>query len=205
MDDKELDSCIKNFKRTNDNLYFEKIYRVFFQKIYRFVLLSISDHQVAESITIDVFYNVYRYLIKVNIDSASFNGWIYKIARNMIIDYYRKEARHNQTQSLEQYKEFRESDDLNEKRKIDKSLIINDSVNDSIEKTLKERIDHEFTNQHLLKAIDSLPDIQKQVLILRFAEELDYKTIGTIINKRELAVRAIKFRAISKIKELMAK
>lgn len=205
MDDIELDFCIKNFKKTGDNLYFEKIYRLFFQKIYRFVLLNISDTQAAEGITIDVFYNVYRYLAKTNINSGNFRGWIYKIARNMIIDYYRKEAKHSQTQSLEHYMETMQSDDLDDFGKIDKSLIVNNPANSFMEKNFKNNVESEFANQDLLKALDCLPEIQKQVLILRFVEELDYKTISMIINKSEFTVRAIKFRAISKLKELMAK
>jgi len=160
---------------------------------------------VAESIAVDVFYNVYRYLAKVNICSANFKSWIYKIAHNMIIYYYRKEEKHSKTQSLEQYMETKQSNDLGDIGKIDKSLIINNSTNDFIENSSRGYVEFEFANKHLLKALGSLPDIQKQVLILRFVEELDYKTIGKIINKSELTVRAIKFRAISKLKDLMAK
>ena len=110
MDNKELDLCIGSFKKTGDNLYYEKIYRLFFQKIYRFVLLNISDSHAAEDITVDVFYKVYRYITKVHLNSASFRPWLYKIARNLIIDYYRKEAKHKQSQSLEKYLEEKQSD-----------------------------------------------------------------------------------------------
>jgi len=201
MDDKELDHCIKSFKKTGDNLYYEKIYRFFFQKIHRFVLLNISDSQAAEDITVDVFYNVYRYMTKVHLNSASFKPWIYKITRNLIIDYYRKEAKHKKSQSLEQYLEDKQSDGLGEEGKVDKSFVV-ESFMDSDSTDL---IESQFTNHDILKGLYSLPDIQKQVIILRFVEELNYKSIGLIINKNELAVRAIKFRAISRLKELMVK
>jgi len=200
MDDRELDYCIKSFKRTGDNLYYEKIYRYFFQKIYRFVLLNNSDNQAAEDITIDVFYKVYRYITKVQISSESFKPWIYKIARNLIIDYYRKEVIHKKSQSLEQYLEHKQSDNSENAERTDSSLIENNSA----ENILGRSVESEFTNQYLLKGLDSLPDIEKQVIILRFVEGLDYKSIGLIVNKNELAVRAIKFRAISKLKELLA-
>ncbi|MBM3702272.1 MAG: RNA polymerase sigma factor [Actinobacteria bacterium] len=201
MDDIELNNCIKSYKKTKDNVYYEKIYRYFFQKIYRFVLLNISDNQAAEDITVDVFYKVYRYIIKVHLNSASFKPWIYKIARNLIIDYYRKEAKHKKNQSLEQYLEDKQSDGSEDVEKTDIFLIENNSA----ENRLDESVESEFTNQDLLKGLGSLPDIQKQVIILRFVEGLDYKSIGLIINKNELAVRAIKFRAISRLKELLNK
>jgi len=201
MNDKELELCIKNFKKTGDNSHFEKIYRFFFKKIYRFVLLNISDSQTAESITSDVFYNVYRNLAKVRLNSGSFRAWVYKIARNLIIDYHRKEEKYKEVRSLEQYLETGQSDDLNGLESVDKSLIAGDFK----EKSPGEYIDSEFRDPELLAGLNSLDEMQKQVLILRFVEDLDYKTIGRIIGKSELATRAIKFRAISKLKEHMTK
>jgi RNA polymerase sigma-70 factor (ECF subfamily) len=188
MDDKELDSCIKRFKKTGDNLYFEKIYRFFFQKIYRFVLLNTSDRHMAEDITVDVFYKVYKYMSKINLNPISFKPWIYKIARNLIIDYYRKDKRQIKSQSF---------DSLDNTNSIN-SLTISDI---SIENNSTELNEALFNNPKLLEGFRSLSDIQRQVIVLRFLEELDYKTIGMIINKREFAVRTIKYRAITKLKE----
>lgn len=188
MDDRELNSCIKRFKKTGDNLYFEKIYRSFFQKIYRFVLLNTSDNHMAEDITVDVFYKVYKYMSKIHLNSISFKPWIYKIARNLIIDYYRKEKRQIKSQSFE---------NLDNTNSID-NLIISDVSIENNSTELKESL---FKNPELLDGLHSLTEMQRQVIILRFVEELDYKTIGMIINKREFAVRTIKFRAITKLKE----
>ena len=201
MNDRELDSHIRNYKKTGDNAYYEKIYRFFFQKIYRFVLLNVSDSHAAEDITSEVFYKVYRYIKKVHLNSASFKPWIYKIARNLIIDYYRKEVKHQQNQSLEKYLEDKQYDSSEDAEKIDKSLIENNFE----ENTLDESFQSEFSNKDLLKGLNCLPEIQKQVIILRFVEELDYKSIGMIVNKSEFTVRAIKFRAISRLKELLIK
>ncbi|MBN1298795.1 MAG: RNA polymerase sigma factor [Actinobacteria bacterium] len=201
MDDRELNHCIKSYKKNGDNAYYEKIYRYFFQKIYRFVLLNISDIQAAEEIAVDVFFKVYRYMAKANLSSASFKPWMYKIARNLIIDYYRKEAKNNKSQSLEQYLEDRQSDDIEDVKKIDRSFIESNSAENFPDGT----VESEFTNEKLLKGLQSLPDIQKQVIILRFIEGLDYKSIGLIINKNEISVRAIKFRAILRLKELLVK
>ena len=169
MDDKELEYCIKSFKKTGDNLYYEKIYRLFFQKIYRFVLLNISDNQTAENITVDVFYNVYRYMTRVHLNSASFKPWIYKIARNLIIDYYRKEAKHKKSQSLEQYLEDKQLDGLEDKEKVDKFLIVENFQ----EKGSNDLMETQFTNHDLLKGLCGLPDMQylhKAALRIKFVE-----------------------------------
>ncbi len=212
MDNKELDLNIRNFKKKGNDLYFENIYRYFFKKIYRYILLSINDKQTAESITVDVFFNIYKYLSKIKINSKNFKPWIYKIARNLTIDYFRKEKKHNRNQSLEEIKEQLNNNEhmgfINNKY----DYLANDLVSDNLsskeefknlnfDKILKSKI----TNQKLLKCLNLLPEVQKQVLILRFIEELDYKSIGIIINKSEAVTRAIKFRAILKLKELLSK
>ncbi|MDD5659985.1 MAG: RNA polymerase sigma factor [Actinomycetota bacterium] len=201
MDDKELDFCIKSFKNTGDNAYYEKIYRFFFKKIYRFVFLNISDKLMAEDITIDVFFKVYTYISRANLNSTSFKPWIYKIARNLIIDYYRKEEKFKKNLSLEQYMEEKQIKNFEDAEKIDDFLAIDDFT--SSEFTESDSL--KFDNPDLLIALSNLSDIQRQVIILRFVEELDYKSIGLIINKNEFTVRTIKFRAILKLKEQLAK
>lgn len=201
MDDKELDFCIKSFKKNGDNACYEKIYRFFFKKIYRFVFLNISDKSMAEDITVDVFFKVYTYMPRVNLSSVSFKPWIYKIARNLIVDYYRKEEKFKKNLSLEQYieeKQIKNSEDID---KIDYSLIADDFAANGF----TESIGLKFDNPDLLVALSNLPEIQRQVIILRFVEELDYKSIGLIINKNEFTVRTIKFRAILKLKEQLVK
>lgn len=195
MDKKELDFCIRNFKRTGDNSYYEKIYRYYFPKIYRFVLLNIYDRQTAQEITADVFYKVYIYMSKVKLNASSFKPWVYKIAKNLVIDLYRKETKIKQNKSLEQFLQDRVSDNLEYDR-----LLVADSFEQSSPGRL---VNSEFTNKDLLKGLESLTDIQRQVIIYRFIEDLDYRSIGAIINKSELAVRAIKYRAILKLKETM--
>ena len=201
MDDRELDSCIKSFKRTGDNLYYEKIFRYFFSRILRFVLLNISDRHLAEDITVDVFYRVYRHMPQLNLDSARFKAWVYKIARNLIIDYHRKAGRQQENLSFQQYMEENQPDYLDKGGIIEDKPIENSPIPNSIDGSITP----EFNDQNLLNSLDKLPEIQKQVIILRFVEELDYRTIGTIVGKSEMTVRAIKFRAIMRLKELLIK
>ena len=199
MDDKQLDSHIRNFKKTGENIFFENIYRFFFPKILRFTALNVSNMQAAEEISSEVFVKVYRHLGKLNLNAPAFKAWLYKIARNLIIDFYRKEARSVKKVSLEQYLEEKSIPDEGINAKTDRNLVVENDENHLFEGFDPENIkDKDFLNK-----LNSLGELQKQVLLLRFVEDMDYKSIGRIINKDERAARLIKFRAVSKLREMV--
>ena len=197
MDNIELDFCIRNFKRTGDNSFFEKIYRNFFPKILRFAALNVNEVQNAEDIASEVFIKAYRYIRKLNLNAVNIKPWLYKVARNLIIDFYRKEARTKKV-SLDQYLEEKSSADHINEENLDKALVFEKDLDFEFNQVGEEKI----KNAELLKNLNTLTEIQKQVIILRFVEDLDHKSIGRIVNKNEIAVRAISFRAISKLREL---
>jgi len=199
MDNIELDFCVRNFKKTGDNSFFEKIYRHFFPRILRFTVLNVSEVQNAEDIASEVFIKAYRYIRKLNLNAVKLKPWLYKVARNLIIDFYRKEARKGKKVSLDQYLEEKSAADYSNEEIIDNVLVFKKDLDIEFIQSGEEKI----INAEFLKKLNTLTEIQKQVLILRFVEDLDHKSIGRIVNKNEIAVRAISFRAISKLRELM--
>jgi len=155
--------------------------------------------QAAEEISSEVFVKVYRHLRKLNLNASAFKAWLYKIARNLIIDFYRKEARTVKKVSLEQYLEEKPISEDSIGTKTDRSLVVENN-----EDFLLEGFDSvNIKDKDFLNKLNSLGELQKQVLLLRFVEDMDYKSIGRIINKDERAVRIIKFRAVSKLREMV--
>lgn len=189
MDNKELNSCIKKYKKNGDNFYFEKIYRHFFSKIYRYISLRILNKDIAEDLTSEVFIRVYRNLNKVNLNAITIKVWIYKIARNLIIDYFRSSQNRINMKSFDEYLEKDK-----EIESLDSALV------DQGENFLNGML---FKNEKLINALNSLPEMQREIIFLRYAEEMDFKSISLILNKREIALRALKFRALENLKSKM--
>src|ERR1051326_1164607 len=74
--------------RGGEQAAFTELYNLYFKKIYRFIYFRVSHKEVAEDLSEDVFVKVFSKLSSLSSD-ASFEGWLYQIARNTVIDYYR--------------------------------------------------------------------------------------------------------------------
>ena len=77
-----------------DKQAFGNLYDLYVEKIYRFVYFKINNKEEAEDITSEVFLKTWNYLMENDKkELSSFSGLIYRIARNSIVDHYRKKAK----------------------------------------------------------------------------------------------------------------
>lgn len=153
---------------------FGDLYDKYINKIYKFIYLKTSNQDVAEDITSEVFMKAMNSVSKFDTQKSnfSFQSWIYTIAQNKVIDYYRT---NKQTADIEdcfdlwEYKDF--SWDIDNKDK------------------LKEVMDF----------LDTLKPEQKEILILRIWEDLSYKEISEITGKSEDNCKKIVSRNLKNI------
>jgi RNA polymerase sigma-70 factor (ECF subfamily) len=154
------------------------IYEAYFARVYRFVFYRVSHRETAEDITEETFIKAFSGLKSLE-KAQAFEGWLFQIARNLIIDYYRKK----------------------------KQLVPLDAVENTLEyeTNVVEIINLQIEQSILIKLLKELNDEQQTVIKMKFLEELDNSTIAQILNKTEGAIRVIQHRAISKLKELFDK
>jgi RNA polymerase sigma-70 factor (ECF subfamily) len=176
-----INSYLKRYKNSGDKVWFEKIYHHYMPKIYRFYYFKLMDKQTAEDLTSELFIRVYKGLRKTNLNSKTFNIWTYRIANNLLIDHFRKMGK------VDEYNAASEKfDDLTKGSFSTNSSFIRGELG--------------FENHKLVTAIDRLSKLQRDVILLKFVEEMDYDTIARVLKKRKATVRGIVFRAITKLK-----
>ena len=159
-----------------------KLYDLYIEKIYRFILFKVNNREEAEDLTSDVFLKVWNYLLgEKGKEVTSVSGLFYSVARNVVIDFYRQRAK-KPTCSLDQVLELA-SDDGREKEK----------------KEAKQDI------TALLKSLESLKQDYQEIILLRYIDELSIKEIAIIIGKSSTNVRVLLHRAIKKLQELHEK
>jgi RNA polymerase sigma-70 factor (ECF subfamily) len=170
IDEKE---AVKNCKAGNLE-YFDFLYETYITKIYNFVFYKTHHKETAEDLTSQIFMKALENITSFKDQEGFFSAWIFRIARNLVIDYYRKsKASYN----IEDGWDLKSNEDLfketSNKVKLDK-------VRD------------------YLKNFDA---IQRDIVILRVWNELSYKEISKVIGKSEANCKMIFSRIISKVKK----
>lgn len=157
---------------------FGDLYDHYSKPIYRYVFLKTSHKSLAEDITHEVFLSAWQNINNYSFQGFPFSSWLYQIARNRVIDHYRTR------------KELINLDDLEEKNV--------ELVNQS-----DFQIDQNLTMEKIKAGLSNLPEDQKDVIIMRFINDLSTPEISSIINKSEGAVRLIQHRAIANLKKIL--
>ena len=83
----------------NKNEFFEQIYDDYKDKIYEFIFYKVSNKELAEDLTSDVFISVYKNLHRYDAEKSFITTWLYAIAYNRLKNYYK--SRKNNVYSIE--------------------------------------------------------------------------------------------------------
>ena len=191
-DKKNLKKYIREFRLHQDSESFKKIYDYFFDRIYRYIFLKIYNTHDTEELAGDVMIKIYNNLARIRVDPVSFNAWVYKVANNCIIDFLRRNKNIYRQKSVDEMMENNE----------DVFAVSEDSILKE-SRYLKRELG--FKNEELLSRINNLPENQKNIVFLKFVEDLDYPSIAAILGKKENALRALLFRALQNLKESFKK
>jgi len=156
---------------------FGALYDHYLPQIYRFIFLKVSSRAEAEDLAHEVFLSAWQNLPNYRYEGFPFSSWLYQIAKNATIDFYRTAKKNIPLESADE--EFI-------KMAAQTPEILNDLLDlERIKKCLR-----------LLK-----PDYQ-DVLIMRFIEEMPHEEIAVTLNKSQGAVRLIQHRAIKELKSI---
>jgi len=129
------------------------------QRLYRFIYSKVQDKDVTEDVFQDTFIKVIRTLKKGNYnEEGKFLPWVMRIAHNLVIDYFRKSKR---------IPSFKNKDDF------DIFSILGDGSLNAEKKMIQEQIYNDVR-----ELVYSLPEEQKEVLIMRMYRDMSFKEIS---------------------------
>ena len=130
-------------------------------KIYGFIYSKVSDRDVSNDIFQDTFVKVIKTLKSNSYnEEGKFLPWVMRIAHNLIIDYFRRINKMPMTRETESFSIFSIMSDHGPN-------IENQLINFQVEEDIK-------------KLIESLPIDQKEVLMMRFYQDLSFKEISEL-------------------------
>ena len=73
---------------------FEAVYRDHFKPLYNYIYMQLLNREQAEDIVSEAFLKAYKAYASYSPDLASEKTWLFRIAKNLLIDYYRKAGTH---------------------------------------------------------------------------------------------------------------
>lgn len=160
---------------------FTKLYDKYVDQIYRFVYFKVATREEAEDITSEVFLKTWQYLQEKK-EVKSFSGLLYRIARNCIIDLYRRKTSKPEELLEEKLAQGFEAGDAGKWLKTEGIKI---------------------ENERVVAALKKLKQEYQEVITLRYVDELEVAEIAEIIGRKSIAVRVTLHRAIRKLKEFL--
>lgn len=155
---------------------FAPLYDYYFPKIYNYIYHRVQNTQLAEDLVSETFYKALANIKQFKWQGRSFSSWLYTIARNQVIDQYRRQE----------------------------PLLLDESQNElkaPAANNPEERVLGEITKEELFNAIKTLTPDQQDALLLRFQEDLKIKEIAQVLDKNEGAIKALLFRGLKNLRK----
>ena len=157
LSDQEL---VKNYLN-GDNASFEILLTRHKSRVFAFIMSKIKNRDLSEDIFQDTFIKVINSLQKGKYnEEGKFLPWMMRIAHNLMIDHFRKEAKMRKVRPTTEFDIFDVLDDGN--------------------KNQEEVMMQTQVHADLKVLIEQLPQDQKEVLKMRYFEDLSFKQISDL-------------------------
>ena len=149
-------------------------------RIFHYLLMRLNDHQQAEDLTGEVFIRMLNALPDYKERSVPFEAWLYRIARNILIDSYRKES-------------------------TKQTVPIDEAVNIPAVEDLDSKLDVKWSLETVQEALEKIEPSQREVIELRFLVGLPAQNVALILDKTIAAVKALQHRGLNNLRMVIEK
>ena len=171
---KDTEARLAMLARGGDRSAFAGLVDLYKDKMYHLAYRMLGSSHEAEDIAQETFLRVYTNLDRYD-ENQKFSTWIYRIATNLCIDRLRKRKA---SYSLDAEMPDGEGADWY-------------SLLPSNQPTREEEVMLSETQEHIRKAIDTLPEKYKSVVILRYLQDMSLQEIGDVL---DMPVTTVKTR-----------
>ena len=159
---------------------FSALYEHYYDSIFRYVSFRTGNTTDAEDITAEVFVRMIESIHRFKWQGYPFSSWLFRIAHNLVVDFYRKRGRRRMV-SLD-----------------NAPPIMEEGVVDA-----DARMDLELRMGDVRKAMENLTDLQREAITLRFAAGLSVAETAKAMGKKDNAVKALQHAGLKKLRRAL--
>ena len=168
-ENKAIDNCKKGNLKD-----FAILYDLYVKKIYRFIYYKTHHKETTEDLVSDTFTKALDKIDSFNKEKASFSCWLYTIARNSVIDFYRtKKTSFN----IEDVWDLKSDSDTERDLGFSEEMV------------------------EVKKYLGKLSAKHREIVILRVWEGMSYKEIASIMDKTESSAKMMFSRVITDLRK----
>jgi RNA polymerase sigma-70 factor (ECF subfamily) len=158
---------------------FAELYELHFDKIYAFVARRLRNRDLAEDLTAEIFHKALANLPRFQWRGAPFATWLFRIASNVIADRFKSMA--------------------------NEIVVSEDTMSDSSPNSSRNQISDQLLEEverraQLFRLVRQLPDDQRLVIGMRFAEEKSIREIAEHLGRSEGAIKQLQFRGLQNLR-----
>jgi RNA polymerase sigma-70 factor (ECF subfamily) len=160
--------------RSGDSFAFGRLFDLFHEPVYRYIVSRVHRPTDAEDLTQLVFVKALEALPRYEARGVPFGGWLFRLARNTVIDFVRTRHEHGDLEAIVE----RPGRDAGPEAIVQQ----------------REELDAVAT------ALEALTDEQREAIALRFFAGLSAREAAEAMGKQEGTVRGLQFRAIAALR-----
>ena len=156
---------------------FGALYEKYIDQIYNYIYYRTSNGKDAEDLCSRVFIRALNHIERYEDRGYPFSAWLYRIAHNLVINWYRDREKAEEISLSDQYPPPRMAG------------------------SVEDQIENEDEKGALMRVISSLPEDRKELLVLKHVEGLTNTEIGQIMDRTEGAIKALYHRTLESLRD----
>lgn len=173
-----LDAQLLEQVRRFDPDALRALHNQLYAPVHRYVRFKVRDPQISEDLASEVFMRVLEALKRGNVWHTAPAAWVFGIARNVVADHYRRRSKRTEVE-------------------------LDESLAGPGEDGLIGRVMDAEQRHALTQAMALLTDEQRDVILMRFMEELSIQDVAEVLHKTPGAVKGLQHRALRALSEAM--
>jgi RNA polymerase sigma-70 factor (ECF subfamily) len=160
-----------------DEAVISELYEHYHLPVFRYLYYRVGDRETAEDLTSEVFLRMLRFLGGFHPPSATFQSWLFQIARNLANDHFRSTQAHQQVQ-------------------LEENMTENNDLPDGI-------AERSLTSESLRQALTVLSEDQRDVIVLRFVAGMPIAEVAQAMNKSEDSIKGLQRRGLASLRGIL--
>ena len=154
-----------------------EIYESFFPRISQFIRLQLGDVHLAEDMASDVLLTVLESLERYRVRGAPFSAWVFRIARNRVIDHHRRQSRRPQVELADTLASTADGPPVIAERSMEHASV--------------------------RAAMVDLTEDQRQVILLKFIQGMDNTAVAAVLGRSIGSVKSLQHRALVTMRRVL--